>query len=235
VLAVASSSIATLLIPGGRRAHSRFCIPIIVDEISTCGIHPKSPLAELIVKAKLIIWDEASMMHKHCFEALDRSLRDIMRTQNNGNTDIPFGGKVVVLGGDFRQILPVIPKATGQEVINASINYSYLWHSCEVLTLSTNMRLLHGSSDTDINKMKEFSEWILGISDGTVGDVDDNDIQIEIPEDLLIQSSGDHIASIVDSIYPSLLDNMYDTSFFQDRAILTPKNITVEEINEYVL
>ena len=235
VLTVASSGIAALLILGGRTAHSRFCIPIIVDEISTCGIHPKSPLAELIVKAKLIIWDEAPMMHKHCFEALDRSLRDIMRTQNNGNTNIPFGGKVVVLGGDFRQILPVLPKATRQEVVNASINSSYLWHSCEVLTLSTNMRLLHGSSNADLNEMKEFSEWILGIGDGTVGDVDDNDIQIEIPCDLLIQSTGDHIASIVDCIYPSLLDNMYDESFFQDRAILTPKNITVEEINEYVM
>jgi RecA-family ATPase len=48
VLTVASSGIAALLIPGGRTAHSRFGIPIIVDEISTCGIHPKSPLAELV-------------------------------------------------------------------------------------------------------------------------------------------------------------------------------------------
>ncbi|XP_024636211.2 uncharacterized protein [Medicago truncatula] len=55
VLTVASSGIAALLIPGGRTAHSRFGIPIIVDEISTCGIHPKSPLAELVSKAKLII------------------------------------------------------------------------------------------------------------------------------------------------------------------------------------
>lgn len=100
VLTVASSGITTLLIPGGRTAHSRFGIPIIVDEISTCGIHPKSPLAELICEAKLIIWDEAPMMHKHCFEALDRSLRDILRVQNNGRTNIPFGGKVVVLGGE---------------------------------------------------------------------------------------------------------------------------------------
>jgi len=128
VLTVASSGIAALLKPGGRTAHSRFGIPIIVDEISTCGIHPKSPLAELVCKAKLIIWDEAPMMHKHCFEALDRSLRDVLRVQNDGRTDIPFGGKVVVLGGDFRQILPVMPKATRQEVVNASVNYRTYGH-----------------------------------------------------------------------------------------------------------
>jgi hypothetical protein len=53
---------------------------------------------------------------------LDRSLRDLMRHHNNGRMDIPFGGKVVVLGGDFRQILPVVPKANRQEVVNSSVN-----------------------------------------------------------------------------------------------------------------
>ncbi|MCI09934.1 ATP-dependent DNA helicase PIF1, partial [Trifolium medium] len=70
-------------------------------------IGSNEPLAHLIRRAKLIIWDEAPMMHKHCFEAVDRTLRDIMNEKR-----YPFGGKVVVLGGDFRQILPVIPKGT---------------------------------------------------------------------------------------------------------------------------
>jgi ATP-dependent DNA helicase PIF1 len=69
--------IAALLIPGGRTAHSRFGIPINIDEYSTCEIGPKDPLAALIRRARLIIWDEAPMMHKHCFEAVDRTLKDI--------------------------------------------------------------------------------------------------------------------------------------------------------------
>ncbi|XP_045810450.1 uncharacterized protein LOC123904887, partial [Trifolium pratense] len=56
VLTVVSSGIAALLIPGGRTTHLRFCIPLNVDEFSTCTIVPKSPLALLIQKAKLIIW-----------------------------------------------------------------------------------------------------------------------------------------------------------------------------------
>jgi ATP-dependent DNA helicase PIF1 len=55
VLTVASSGIAALLIPGGRTAHSRFSIPINIDEYSTCEIGPKDPSAELIRRAKLII------------------------------------------------------------------------------------------------------------------------------------------------------------------------------------
>ncbi|RDX79080.1 hypothetical protein CR513_40540, partial [Mucuna pruriens] len=55
VLTVASSGIAALLIPGGRTAHSRFIIPTNVDEDSTCNIKQDSPLAELIIKSRLII------------------------------------------------------------------------------------------------------------------------------------------------------------------------------------
>ncbi|GJV42164.1 ATP-dependent DNA helicase PIF1-like protein [Tanacetum coccineum] len=33
-----------------------------------------SPLAALLRKTKLIIWDEAPMTHKHAFKALDRTL-----------------------------------------------------------------------------------------------------------------------------------------------------------------
>lgn len=65
-------------------------------------------LAELIQTASLIIWDEALMTHRQAFEALDRTLRDIQSTASSDAEFIIFGGKVVVLGGDPRQILPVI-------------------------------------------------------------------------------------------------------------------------------
>nr|XP_009780050.1 PREDICTED: uncharacterized protein LOC104229160 [Nicotiana sylvestris] len=63
---------------GGRTGHSRFVIPLNLTKDSTCNIKQGSPLPNLIVKAKLIIWDKAPMMHRYCFEALDRTLRDIL-------------------------------------------------------------------------------------------------------------------------------------------------------------
>jgi ATP-dependent DNA helicase PIF1 len=227
---VASSGIAALLIPGGRTAHSRFAIPINVDELSTCDIHSKDDLAELIRHAKLIIWDEAPMMHRYCFEAVDRTLKDIMHEDG-----YPFGGKVVVLGGDFRQILPVIPKGTRYEIVRATINSSPLWRFCEVLTLKTNMRLLAGCTGADYEKAKSFSEWILGVGDGTIGESEDEYIKIQVPDDLLIHSSGDAVKAIVDSTYPNLLHNMNNPVFFQERAILSPKNCIVDSVNDYIL
>ncbi|XP_072064317.1 uncharacterized protein [Arachis hypogaea] len=50
VLTVASSGIASLLLPGGRTAHSRFGIPLNLNEYSTCNIKQGSQLAELITR-----------------------------------------------------------------------------------------------------------------------------------------------------------------------------------------
>ena len=48
VLAIALSGIASLLLPGGRTAHSRFVIPLVMHEDSTCNIKQNSELAELL-------------------------------------------------------------------------------------------------------------------------------------------------------------------------------------------
>ena len=55
VLTVASSGVAALLLPGGRTAHSRFKIPISLDDNGTCDIKRSSKLAEMIESASLII------------------------------------------------------------------------------------------------------------------------------------------------------------------------------------
>ncbi|XP_074323024.1 uncharacterized protein LOC141659973 [Apium graveolens] len=105
LLPVASSGIAATLMPGGRTAHSRFKIPIMMDEFTTCNIAHDSDIAQLIKQTDLIIWDEAPMQHRFAFECLDRSLRDIMKVVDPSRFNMPFGGITVVLGGDFRQIL----------------------------------------------------------------------------------------------------------------------------------
>ncbi|GKC41290.1 hypothetical protein Tco_1059012 [Tanacetum coccineum] len=136
VLSVASSGIASLLLPGGRTSHSRFRIPIDLDSDSCCGIDVTSDLAELIRQSELIIWDEAPLQHRHAFEAVDRTLRDVCKHNRAGNQ--VFGGKVIVLGGDFRQILLVIPKARRSEIVSSAVNKSAaIWDQCKVFILYT--------------------------------------------------------------------------------------------------
>ena len=60
------------------------------------------------------------MMHKMAFETLDQTLRDIL------DNDHPLSGLIIILCGDFRQLLPVVPKGSRAQIIMASIRESYI-------------------------------------------------------------------------------------------------------------
>ncbi|XP_012853807.1 PREDICTED: uncharacterized protein LOC105973332 [Erythranthe guttata] len=76
---------------------------------------------------------------------------------------------------------------------------------------------------------------VLSIDDGTNDDDNDGVIDIEIPDDLLIQSSGNHLASIAEKTCLNLLANIMDSEYLQQRAILAPTNEIVEKVNDYML
>jgi len=78
------------------------------------------------------------MAHRYTFECLDWTLKDIM-SDGEKKCETIFGGKVIVFGGDFRQILPVIPRGNRSDIVHATINASYIWDHVQVLTLTKNM------------------------------------------------------------------------------------------------
>jgi ATP-dependent DNA helicase PIF1 len=78
-------------------------------------------VAKLVRKVDLIIWDETLMMHCRAFKVIDRTLCDLMQLDDAHATKNIFGGKIVVLGGDFRQILPVVLKGGREDIVNASL------------------------------------------------------------------------------------------------------------------
>ncbi|XP_025611896.1 uncharacterized protein [Arachis hypogaea] len=231
VLNVASSGIASLLLPNGRTAHSRFKIPLDLNEDSICCIKQGTSLSKLVCRAKLIIWDEAPMLNKLCYEALDRCLRDIVRFEPYYNSELPFGGKVVVLGGDFRQILPVIPMGSRQDIVQAAINSSYLWEHCNVLRLTINMRLTVRATYTSLSDVSQFASWLLDIGDGIAGDSTDGESIVVIPDEIIIQDFD----QLVDFVYPDLLVNINNTSFFKDRSILAPTLEVVNDVNSFIM
>jgi len=82
------------------------------------------------------------MAHKHVFEAVNRTLQHVMGAVDPALKDILFGGKVVVMGGDFRLLLPVVPRGTRGQVVDASLKRSaILWPSPKMRHLHENMRV----------------------------------------------------------------------------------------------
>ena len=74
-------------------------------------------------------------MHKHVYEYLDRALRDVTRV------DALFGGKVVILIGDFWQSPRVISRGSRAQVCEASLNRAYFWPVMKKMELRINMRV----------------------------------------------------------------------------------------------
>jgi hypothetical protein len=240
VLNVASSGVASLLMPGGRTAHSRFGIPCDLHDSTICNISKGTMLAELIVATSLIIWDEALMANRRAFEALDRSLRDIQSDYNSDAHSLPFGGKVVVLGGDVRQILPVIEGGSRAQIISSAIFNSHLWSSVKILQLRQNMRLQSCAHDAESKRqLAEFSKWILDIGEGKVpcvsrqGEIEPS--WIKIPPEFVLRTNEDKMACIVQSTYPNFLSNYKKEMYLKERAILTPTNESVDMINEHMV
>ncbi|XP_038718166.1 uncharacterized protein LOC120011170 [Tripterygium wilfordii] len=243
VLAVASLGIASLLLPGGRTAHSRFKIPIEIHEELSCHIKKGTQLAELIKITSLIVWDEAPMAHRNCFEALDRSLNDILANDAEiaDNSPSLFGGKTVPLGGDFRQILPVVVKGSRHDTIEACITRSYLWNSCQVFVLKINMRLsTAGLTEEEMSELANFAQWLLDVGEGKVQIVKRNEEEeqpawIRIPDNMLVHSEKCDIEDITSEVYDGFMTLYQDPNYLKERAIVTGTNDAVDLINSKVL
>ncbi|KAL4582931.1 hypothetical protein LXL04_007492 [Taraxacum kok-saghyz] len=166
------------------------------------------------------------MTDRRCFECVDRSLRDILDRK-----DVPFGGISVLLGGDFRQTLPVKPKKSMAEVISATLPSSPLWSQFTLHTLHTNMRLSTSSPSTTT-----FASWLLEIGNETVGvPLSEYAFAVEIPSTLLIQPSADPLQDLIDFIYTSDMLQNPTAAHLSNRVNVCPKNDTAEQINRHVL
>ena len=135
-IATASSVIAATLLHKGRTVHSKFKIPIPAYKGDLCNFTQQSDLWKEILDAKIIIIDEVVMLNKVNFEVLDDTFRVITRNVNS-----KFGGKLIIIGGCFRNTLPVIPRGSRASIVNSVIKKSSLWESVTTFCLTKNMQI----------------------------------------------------------------------------------------------
>lgn len=228
-IAVATSGIAATLLPGGRTAHSAFKLPLNLADADNpmCNINKNTGAAKVLQMCKLIVWDECTMAHKAAIEALNRTLQDIRC--NNGT----MGGITLVLSGDFRQTLPIVPKGTAADEIKACLKQSSLWEIVQKVSLTTNQRVrLLGDLDAG-----NFAATLLKVGDGKYP-VDKNG-NIKITDEL--GSITDTPAKLLKIIFPNLAERHQTHTtdewidWLSERAILAPLNADVDEINNKIM
>lgn len=198
-LSMAWTGIASILLPKGMTSHRTFRLPLDLTEINTVFLKNDSDKRKLR-EAELIIWDEASMIPKNALEIVDKTLRDVC------NSDEPFGRKLVLLGGDFRQILPVMKYSFRNTIINNTIKNSDLWPLFTILKLQKNMRC----------NEEEFAKFLLDIGEGKVKN-------FTIPNEM----KTDNVCS---NIYKNT-----NISDWHNRVILAAHNDDINRLNIKVL
>ena len=159
------------------------------------------------------------MQHRHNMETVDCSFKD-MRSCNK-----PFGGLTCVFGGDFQQILPVIPKGSHAQIVGACIQRSILWRSMNILHLYQNMHL-----NTSIEEEKNFAKWQLEVGQGK--HTDDGG-SISLPEHF--KCSENTVESLVNTIYPGIHAVGLSNDYFSEKTILCGINNDVDNFNKEVL
>jgi hypothetical protein len=159
------------------------------------------------------------MTKRQAVETLDRSLQDIMDCSD------PFGGKVVVLGGDFRQVLPVVSRGTRAQITDATLQRSHVWDKIHKIRLSQNMR---AQSDP------WYSDFLLRIGNG-LEESDANDY-VRLPKDILLEyESEKSIDILIKHVFPDLKGNCTSSEYVRERAILSTRNEHVNAMNDRMI
>eukprot|EP00794_Sanderia_malayensis_P000980 gene980-biopygen233 len=157
-------------------------------------------------------------------QTVDHLLRDITKI------DRTFGGKYFMLGGNFRQVLPVVKKAGRERAVQECLKsrkVEDLWSHFQQFRLIANMRAVQHET------YQAFSDWLLRIGNG----VQPHDHQDHIS--LLQQICIKYLENLMNSIYPEAESAdahlLLDPNTMSERCCLTPKNKFSHHINELIL
>ncbi|XP_045031637.1 ATP-dependent DNA helicase pif1-like [Daphnia magna] len=221
VIAVASTGYASNLLLDGTTYYSQFKIYPPITETTRSKIEEASYNAQLIRNASLIISDEATMKTNHALDAINHLFQTVMKNRVD-----PYGGKVLLLGGDFRQFLPVVRHGNRVKIIEGTITNNATWPLFRQLQLVQNMRTADGSQD--------FADWLIQLGNGSLAQtprLNDPDL-IEIPQDLLNIRTN-----LIEHVFgdPSDLLNESIREQVCNRAILCPKNEDCLMINNKII
>ena len=181
-------------------------------------------------QARHLLIDETTLLHQLYLEALDRTLRDLM---NKPKT--PFGGKIIILAGDFRQCLPVVPGANRATIVDTCINRSHLWNHFQVHSLTENMRVMASGNKL----LEQFDQWTLSLGNGTANDKEE---KVTIQDDMITQISANTTVNktventcmreFCQHVFPNMEKNLTDPRWLEGRAVLASTNSEVDTIND---
>eukprot|EP00232_Nephroselmis_pyriformis_P022515 CAMPEP_0182856208 /NCGR_PEP_ID=MMETSP0034_2-20130328/2297_1 /TAXON_ID=156128 /ORGANISM="Nephroselmis pyriformis, Strain CCMP717" /LENGTH=426 /DNA_ID=CAMNT_0024987257 /DNA_START=197 /DNA_END=1474 /DNA_ORIENTATION=+ len=139
--------------------------------------------------------------------------------------NVPFGGAVVVMLGDFRQTLPVVRRGSRAQQVKLSFRKHPLWGLFHVYHLRDNMRALGmRAQGLDPSEQVAWADYLLRVGDGADGDT------LPLPAELHGGSTTE-VGDILNHTFGDINDALANPESLINKAILTPKNVDVDAIN----
>ncbi|XP_021763813.1 uncharacterized protein LOC110728479 [Chenopodium quinoa] len=137
-----------------------------------------------------------------------------------------FGGKLMVFGGDFKQVLPIVPQKTQREAVEISIVSSYIWPKLKKFKLTENIR---AREDPD------YCSFLLSLGNGKLQQTESS--YVRLPSEIVrsIPVDGDLVKELITSTFPEIGTYSFTAEIFTKRAILTPTNDDVDSINTFFI
>jgi hypothetical protein len=213
--------IAASLMLDGRTMHKNFALPFDLDKDSSPSATMNNKAGKELIETDVFIIDEISMVPKYALECIDRKLKELMEN------DSPFGGKIMIIGGDFRQILPVRKRAGRNDLVSLSVTQSNLWKQFKVFRLKKNQRVLTGANDETVMQDREdFADWLLKVGNGEIP-VNENEY-MDIPDHVIVEND------LIEETFGEFIGKN-DLEGMSNRVILTTTNDRAHDFNEKIL
>ena len=135
----ASTGIAASLIQG-QTLHSTFGLFTDRDNNTRCSLDIARPRGYAISLCQVILIDEVTMISRSVLEALEAGLRRLASQAHRNSSDLPFGGKSVILLGDVAQVPAVVRARDDFSESAEQFFQAALYESFARFTLRTIMR-----------------------------------------------------------------------------------------------
>lgn len=147
------------------------------------------------------------MINRAAFACAEEVCRRVM------NNDLPFGGKTIVLLGDFRQTCPVVPGGSRNQIIYTCIQSSPLWSKFSIRRLT---QLIRNAQDLG------YANYANSVGDGAGPEIN-----------LDILSLTTEKEDLINFVFPN--DTLQNPIACLTRGILAPTNKQVDEYNDILL
>ncbi|XP_021737534.1 uncharacterized protein LOC110704056 [Chenopodium quinoa] len=137
-----------------------------------------------------------------------------------------FGGKIVVFGGDFKQVLLVVHQKSMREEVDTSIVTSYLWPKFINFRLTENIR-----ARDDL----PYSKFLLALGNGELQESKYAYVQLPNHIAQICQNEEDLVSDLMATTFPEMIHGNLCADTFVNQAILTPLNDEVDFINAFMI